>query len=141
MSVSCFLDDHQSAGSIHSVAEALLIFLEALPESVIPSMHADRALECCNNYLLSKQVRPACPHPTPPHSLSTSPPWRAGLGTCRSSRLALLSVSGHLLGILLPGVDSLCRKPSCRGEFYNPCPFLTISPSPPPPPPSRFPLC
>ena len=45
------------AGSIYSIAEALLIFLEALPEPVIPYGFYPRALECCNNYMLCKQVR------------------------------------------------------------------------------------
>lgn len=43
-------------GSIHAVAEALLIFLEALPEPVIPYAFYQRALECCNNYILCKQL-------------------------------------------------------------------------------------
>jgi len=43
-------------GSIYSVAEALLIFLEALPEPVIPYAFYQRALECCNNYMLCKQL-------------------------------------------------------------------------------------
>ncbi|XP_031549420.1 inositol polyphosphate 5-phosphatase OCRL-like isoform X2 [Actinia tenebrosa] len=43
-------------GSIHSVAEALLIFLEALPIPVIPFSFYHRALEGCNNYLLCKQL-------------------------------------------------------------------------------------
>lgn len=44
------------AGSVYSIAEALLIFLEALPEPVIPYAFYQRALECCNNYMLCKQV-------------------------------------------------------------------------------------
>ncbi|XP_015777933.1 PREDICTED: inositol polyphosphate 5-phosphatase OCRL-1-like [Acropora digitifera] len=43
-------------GSIHAVAEALLVFLEALPEPVIPYAFYQRALECCNNYILCKQL-------------------------------------------------------------------------------------
>ncbi|XP_048578067.1 inositol polyphosphate 5-phosphatase OCRL isoform X3 [Nematostella vectensis] len=43
-------------GSIHSVAEALLIFLEALPVPVIPFGFYQKALECCNNYILCKQL-------------------------------------------------------------------------------------
>ncbi|XP_078372511.1 inositol polyphosphate 5-phosphatase OCRL-like isoform X3 [Oculina patagonica] len=43
-------------GSIYSIAEALLIFLEALPEPVIPYAFYQRALECCNNYMLCKQL-------------------------------------------------------------------------------------
>ena len=51
-----FLDLLQ-AGSLYSIAEALLIFLEALPEPVIPYAFYQRALECCNNFMLCKQVR------------------------------------------------------------------------------------
>lgn len=43
-------------GSVHAVAEALLIFLEALPEPVIPYAFYQRALECCNNYKLCQQL-------------------------------------------------------------------------------------
>lgn len=43
-------------GSIYSIAEALLIFLEALPEPVIPYAFYQRALECCNNYMLCKRL-------------------------------------------------------------------------------------
>ncbi|ESO88961.1 hypothetical protein LOTGIDRAFT_106380, partial [Lottia gigantea] len=40
-------------GSIHSVAESLLLFLEALPESVIPSIAYYKCLDTSNNYLLN----------------------------------------------------------------------------------------
>lgn len=43
-------------GNVYSVAEALLIFLEALPEPVIPYAFYQRALECCNNFILCKQL-------------------------------------------------------------------------------------
>ncbi|XP_056015071.1 inositol polyphosphate 5-phosphatase OCRL-like isoform X2 [Ostrea edulis] len=43
-------------GSVHSVAEALLLFLECLPDPVIPSRVYYRCLECCGNYMLCKQV-------------------------------------------------------------------------------------
>ncbi|KAL5009466.1 hypothetical protein ScPMuIL_011771 [Solemya velum] len=43
-------------GSIHSVAEALLLFLESLPEPVIPFPFYQSCLECVNNYLLCKQI-------------------------------------------------------------------------------------
>lgn len=43
-------------GSIHSVAEALLLFLECLPDPVIPSRVYYRCLECSGNYMLCKQV-------------------------------------------------------------------------------------
>lgn len=61
----CFTNCHKTfcvsltvfiAGSVYSIAEALLIFLEALPEPVIPYAFYQRALECCNNYMLCKQV-------------------------------------------------------------------------------------
>ncbi|XP_057305735.1 inositol polyphosphate 5-phosphatase OCRL-like [Hydractinia symbiolongicarpus] len=43
-------------GSIFSIGEALLLFLEALPEPVIPYKYHTRCLEACNNYVLCKQV-------------------------------------------------------------------------------------
>lgn len=46
-------------GSNHSVAEALLLFLESLPEPVICYRYYSSCLECANNYLLSSQVMPA----------------------------------------------------------------------------------
>ncbi|KAK2142064.1 hypothetical protein LSH36_1001g00017 [Paralvinella palmiformis] len=43
------------AGHIHSVAEALLVFLEALPVPVIPFSAYQRSLDCCTNFAASKQ--------------------------------------------------------------------------------------
>uniref|UniRef100_A0A803YM26 phosphoinositide 5-phosphatase n=1 Tax=Meleagris gallopavo TaxID=9103 RepID=A0A803YM26_MELGA len=43
-------------GSNHSVAEALLLFLESLPEPVICYRFYSSCLECANNYLLSSQI-------------------------------------------------------------------------------------
>ena len=43
-------------GSIHSIAESLLLFLESLPDPVIPKSVHKRCLECSNNYLLCKQI-------------------------------------------------------------------------------------
>ncbi|CAC5418119.1 INPP5B_F [Mytilus coruscus] len=43
-------------GSIHSIAEGLLLFLESLPDPVIPKSVHRRCLECSNNYLLCKQI-------------------------------------------------------------------------------------
>lgn len=43
-------------GSVHSVAEAFLLFLEALAEPVIPFSFHDKCLDCSNNYILSRQV-------------------------------------------------------------------------------------
>jgi len=42
--------------SIHSAAEALLIFLESLREPIIPYSLFTRCLECSHNYLQCKQV-------------------------------------------------------------------------------------
>jgi len=42
--------------SIHSVAEALLTFLESLREPVIPYSMLSRCLECSGNYLQCKQI-------------------------------------------------------------------------------------
>nr|XP_042709905.1 type II inositol 1,4,5-trisphosphate 5-phosphatase isoform X4 [Chrysemys picta bellii] len=43
-------------GSNHSVAEALLLFLESLPEPVICYSLYNNCLHCANNYTLSNQV-------------------------------------------------------------------------------------
>lgn len=51
-----FLDQPPSAGSNHSVAEALLIFLEALPEPVICYELYQRCLECSQDSRLCRQV-------------------------------------------------------------------------------------
>ncbi|KAM6235298.1 type II inositol 1,4,5-trisphosphate 5-phosphatase isoform 1-T1 [Spheniscus humboldti] len=43
-------------GSNHSVAEALLLFLESLPEPVVCYRSYSSCLECASNYLLSSQI-------------------------------------------------------------------------------------
>ncbi|XP_013775252.1 inositol polyphosphate 5-phosphatase OCRL-1-like isoform X1 [Limulus polyphemus] len=43
-------------GSVNSVAEALLLFLEALADSVVPTIFYQRCLDCSNNFILCKQV-------------------------------------------------------------------------------------
>jgi len=47
--------------SIHSAAEALLIFLESLREPIIPYSMYSRCLECSGNYLQCKQVASQLP--------------------------------------------------------------------------------
>lgn len=44
------------AGSNHSVAEALLLFLDALPEPVVPYSFYQQCLECCSNANQCKKV-------------------------------------------------------------------------------------
>jgi phosphatidylinositol-bisphosphatase len=44
------------ACSVHTAAEAFLLFLEALPEPVIPTSFHQKCMECCNNYTLCKQL-------------------------------------------------------------------------------------
>ena len=44
-------------GSIHSIAEALLIFLESLSEPLVPYSFYQRAIESYHSFILSKQVR------------------------------------------------------------------------------------
>ncbi|RWS08740.1 inositol polyphosphate 5-phosphatase OCRL-1-like protein [Dinothrombium tinctorium] len=44
------------SGSVHSIAEALLLFLEALAEPVVPFNFYHRALESSNNFILCKQI-------------------------------------------------------------------------------------
>ncbi|KAL4233663.1 hypothetical protein ACF0H5_008345 [Mactra antiquata] len=48
-------------GSIHSVAEALVLFLEALAEPVVPYNMYETCLECCNNYFMCKQAMSKVP--------------------------------------------------------------------------------
>lgn len=43
-------------GNIYSVGEALLLFLETIPEPVIPYRFHTKCFEACNNYVLCKQV-------------------------------------------------------------------------------------
>ena len=43
--------------SVNSLAEALVVFLEALSEPLIPYSFYNRSLECSNNFILCKQVR------------------------------------------------------------------------------------
>eukprot|EP00112_Aurelia_sp_Birch-Aquarium-sp1_P002384 Seg1262.5 transcript_id=Seg1262.5/GoldUCD/mRNA.D3Y31 product="Inositol polyphosphate 5-phosphatase OCRL-1" protein_id=Seg1262.5/GoldUCD/D3Y31 len=54
-----YLDDGRRGtmpGSIFSVGEALLLFLEALPEPVIPYKFQSKCMDACQNYILCKQV-------------------------------------------------------------------------------------
>eukprot|EP00117_Sycon_ciliatum_P027232 scpid22968/ scgid22172/ Inositol polyphosphate 5-phosphatase OCRL-1; Lowe oculocerebrorenal syndrome protein len=44
------------SGPVNTAAEAMLLFLEALPEPVIPFQHYQRCLEASNQYLLCRQV-------------------------------------------------------------------------------------
>lgn len=46
-----------AAGSNHSVAEALLLFLDALPEPVVPYFFYQQCLECCSNASHCENVR------------------------------------------------------------------------------------
>lgn len=43
-------------GSNHSIVEALLLFLEGLPEPVICYSYYDRCLECAGDYTISKEI-------------------------------------------------------------------------------------
>nr|KAG5691659.1 hypothetical protein BaRGS_022934 [Batillaria attramentaria] len=55
-------------GSVHSVAESLLLFLECLAEPVIPFNFYNQCLAASNNLLLSKQVLSIIPITTRTHS-------------------------------------------------------------------------
>lgn len=46
-----------AAGNNHSVAEALLLFLDALPEPVVPYSFYYQCLECCSNASQCEKVR------------------------------------------------------------------------------------
>ena len=43
-------------GSIYSIGKALLLFLKALPEPVIPYSYHEKCIEGCNNFILCKQA-------------------------------------------------------------------------------------
>lgn len=46
------------SGSPHSMASCLLLFLSALSDPVIPIALHHRAMECCHQPMLCKQVGP-----------------------------------------------------------------------------------
>lgn len=46
-----------AAGSNHSVAEGLLLFLDALPEPVVPYSFYQQCLDCCSNASQCEKVR------------------------------------------------------------------------------------
>lgn len=46
-----------AAGSNHSVAEGLLLFLDALPEPVVPYCFYQQCLDCCSNASQCEKVR------------------------------------------------------------------------------------
>ena len=48
--------DNLLPGGVHSVAEALLLFVEALPEPVIPFALYEEALNATPNFSLCKEV-------------------------------------------------------------------------------------
>jgi len=51
-----FLSSNESAGSIHSVAEALLMLIDSFAEPVIPYQFYYRCIEGSSNETLCKQV-------------------------------------------------------------------------------------
>lgn len=57
-----FLNDERKAASSHSVAEALLLFLESLPEPIICYSAYHNCLECSGNLTASSQVRGSIGH-------------------------------------------------------------------------------
>lgn len=59
---AAFLNDGPKAASNHSIAEALLLFLESLPEPVICYSVYHDCLECSGNLTASKQVRGSVEH-------------------------------------------------------------------------------
>lgn len=51
-----FLDYGNEAGSVHSVAEALLLVLDSTPEPIIPFNLHEMCLNSSSNYIQCKQV-------------------------------------------------------------------------------------
>ncbi|XP_062818573.1 type II inositol 1,4,5-trisphosphate 5-phosphatase isoform X1 [Anolis carolinensis] len=89
-------------GSNHSVAEALLLFLESLPEPVICSNLYDNCLECADSYILSTQVRQMA----------------LGVGSSLGHR-----VHGHLSTQWLPALSSssqvVSTLPRCHRNVFS----------------------
>ena len=44
-------------GTVHSVAAALLSFLQALSEPVVPYRFHAKCMDCCNTPILCRQVK------------------------------------------------------------------------------------
>lgn len=92
---ACPLTPSGPAGSNHSVAEALLIFLEALPEPVICYEMYQRCLDWSHDSRLCRQVRRClCLHPLAAGSGELSPllsalAWAQGLLPARGLAGAL----------------------------------------------------
>ncbi|CAG0879555.1 unnamed protein product [Cyprideis torosa] len=55
-SLDAGVPEDELPGSIHSLAEALLIFLESMPDSVIPTSFYIKAIDASPNYMLCQQL-------------------------------------------------------------------------------------
>ena len=81
------------AGGLHSVAEALLMFLESLREPVIPYKYYNKCLECANNFTLCKQVWP--PYPLDSHDELPRRVKGHMSRLCGALSLVTIASSGH----------------------------------------------
>lgn len=130
-----FLNDGPKAASNHSVAEALLLFLESLPEPVICYSTYHNCLECSGNYTASKQVRRSVEHSgtaalgfTGPEGTEWAPFLKYSVLAAQLHSSPSRTCSSHVpfsfSGFTLNSSDS-SQKP----ESFLSCPLLT-SPMP-----------
>lgn len=90
-----------AAGSNHSVAEGLLLFLDALPEPVVPYSFYQQCLDCCSNASQCEKVREP---PLPIHHQSLT-----------SRLVTLLEMS--LWFFFFPQIISML--PQCHQNVFN----------------------
>lgn len=128
-----FLNDGPKALSNHSVAEALLLFLESLPEPVICYSAYHNCLECSGNYTASKQVRGSPEHQ---HTQAVAPGLLGPEGTEQSQPLTCSILETHLylpfpnlffLSSLFSfnGITLNCSDWTQKPESFLTPPFLT----------------
>lgn len=109
------LNDGPQALSNHSVAEALLLFLESLPEPVICYSAYHNCLECSGNYTASKQVRRSTEHP---HTQAVAPGLPRPEGTEQSQPLTCSILETHLC-LSFPNLFFLSSLFSFNGITLN----------------------
>ncbi|TKC41341.1 hypothetical protein EI555_016163 [Monodon monoceros] len=114
-----FLNDGPKAASNHSIAEALLLFLESLPEPVICYSVYHNCLECSGNLTASKQVRGSVEHQRFSlfQVIATLPACHRNVFIYLMAFLQELlknSAKNHLDGNILGKPPSVCGKHLCR---------------------------
>ncbi|XP_051920456.1 type II inositol 1,4,5-trisphosphate 5-phosphatase isoform X1 [Hippocampus zosterae] len=108
------------SGGNHSVAEALLLFLDALPEPVVPYAFYRQCLECCSDAVQCEKVVSALPpcHRNVFHYLAAF--LRELLKNSASNRLDVTIVATIFASLLLrsPTKQDLAEKRKAR-EFFQ----------------------